>query len=136
MFQSFFFGSPNKDKDEQRALAAASPTPLMEEGGSGSVMLRSSTNPSALGLKQLVKQAAPPTIVDTETRTEASSDADDASVGSVGDVDAGAAKGKEALVDSLLDGKVSALSPHRLMQAGKCVVLCCLYMAVGTYGSI
>ncbi len=147
MFQAFFFGSPDpiKDRDAQRALAVASPPPLEEGNG---LLASSSTNSSSttvvqrssfLGLtlmkkKQQQQQQQPQlqSIADSEARTEASSDAGD-SKGEVDDV----GKGKEPLVDTLLnklsgEGKgLSAVSPHRIMQAAKCLVLCCAYMAIG-----
>lgn len=146
MFEALFLGSrgPTKDqqgRDEQRTLAVASPPPL-EDGkssssiGSSTVMLRANPS-SALGVKQLWKGAGVfASIVDTEVRTEASSDGDDSSVVSVEEEDV-ATKGKEPLVKSLLDGKpLLALSPHRVMEAAKCILLCCLYMAIGTWDGV
>ena len=152
---SFLFSPIDVDgKDRGGDERAASPTPLLEDGraagpnsssssSSGKVVLRS--NPSAMGLKQLFKPAAAAaaaaamsTIADSETRTEAWSDGEDASVGGrEGEEDSGVVrKGKEPLLDSVLngDGKgLSALSPHRLMQVVKTIVLCCAYMAIGAW---
>lgn len=150
---SFLFSPIELDgKDRGGDERALSPTPLLEDGrasgpnsssSSSTVVLRSNT--SAMGLKQLFKPAAAAaamsTIADSETRTEASSDGEDASVGGLErEGDSGLLrKGKEPLLESVLnelngDGKgLSALSPHRLMQVAKTIVLCCAYMAIGAW---
>lgn len=130
---SFLFSPIDVDgKDGGRDERAPSPTPLLEDGhASGPNSSSSSSSSSKVVLRSA---AAMFTIADSETRTEASV------AGREGKEDSGPVrKGKEPLLESVLnelngDGKgLSALSPHRLMQVAKTIVLCCAYMAIGAW---